>query len=117
MKLNHKNIFFIYIAAITLFATVYWLIPGAISIPSPEFSDCLYFSVVTITTLGYGEIQPINDAGKFFASLEAIFGIIIIGLFLNSLWQSFSEKIEATQKKAIANETERKNIHEIQHKT
>lgn len=93
---------------------IYWLVPGAISISSPEFSDCLYFSVVTITTLGYGEIQPINDVGKFFASLEAIFGIIIIGVFLNSLWQSFSEKIEATQKEVIANETERKNIHEIQ---
>jgi hypothetical protein len=42
----------------------------------------MYFSVVTITTLGYGDISPINGVGKFLCASEAIFGVLILGSFL-----------------------------------
>lgn len=45
----------------------------------------LYFSGVTITTLGYGDIVPITTRSRLFVSLEAILGIITVGLFLNAL--------------------------------
>ena len=50
----------------------------------------LYLSVVTITTLGYGDIVPITDYSRFLIALESIMGVILIGLFLNSL--SYSNK-------------------------
>lgn len=49
----------------------------------------LYFSVVTITTLGYGDLRPISRLGRFFASMEPIFGIfllvMVVGLFFVEL--------------------------------
>ena len=33
-----------------------------------------YYSIVTITTLGYGDIIPVTDVAKTFAALEAVFG-------------------------------------------
>ena len=47
--------------------------------------DNLYFSAVTITTLGYGDYSPAGQGGRLLAGFEAVLGIVIIGLFLNSL--------------------------------
>ena len=39
-----------------------------------EFSDLIYFSFVTITTLGYGDITPVSRMAKNLAVLEAVWG-------------------------------------------
>ncbi|MEM1031729.1 MAG: potassium channel family protein [Myxococcota bacterium] len=41
---------------------------------APTFSDLLYFSYVTLTTLGYGDITPANDFSRSLAMLEAMSG-------------------------------------------
>ncbi|WP_366941208.1 potassium channel family protein [uncultured Kiloniella sp.] len=38
-----------------------------------------------MTTLGYGDIVPVTDTSRLLISLESILGIILIGLFLNSI--------------------------------
>ena len=45
----------------------------------------LYFSTVTITTLGYGDILPISNLARIMVSIESIVGIVVIGLFLNAV--------------------------------
>ena len=45
------------------------------------FLECLYFSVVTFTTLGYGDIVPIGSARPF-AAFEAFTGNFTIALFV-----------------------------------
>ena len=42
---------------------------------------CLYTSVITFTTLGYGDVHPIGFS-RFVASVEAGFGIIMTALFI-----------------------------------
>ena len=46
---------------------------------SPSFGDALYFSLITFTTLGYGDFTP-TGFGKFFAA-----GTVLCGLFLTAL--------------------------------
>ncbi len=43
--------------------------------------DAEYFSVVTATTLGYGDYHPVG-VGRVFASLEALFGMFMWAVFL-----------------------------------
>ncbi len=50
-----------------------------------NFQRALYFSIATITTLGYGDIIPVTDTARRLAGLETILGIITIGLFLGFL--------------------------------
>lgn len=50
-----------------------------------NFSRMFYLSASTITTVGFGDIVPITPSARILLSIEAIWGIIIIGLFLNSL--------------------------------
>ena len=42
------------------------------------FTDALYFSIVTYTTLGYGDIT-LNESWRLLASFQAAIGIIIFG--------------------------------------
>jgi hypothetical protein len=52
---------------------------------SGGFWRMFYLSAVTITTVGYGDIVPLTTTARVLVSSEAILGIIVIGLFLNSL--------------------------------
>ena len=52
----------------------------------------LYFSVVTQTTLGYGEIAPITSTARALVAAQSIFGIILVGMFLNSVGQRILAK-------------------------
>ena len=72
-----------YIGGIISFATIYnglqHLFQGKafiISHPTPiPYFDLLYFSVVTITTVGYGDIQPGLWVSKIFVGSEILFGV------------------------------------------
>jgi len=50
--------------------------------PDRSILDYFYFSTVTITTLGYGDITPINDTQKILAATEAVFGYLQLGILL-----------------------------------
>jgi len=58
-----------------------------------SFIDSLYLSLVTITTLGFGDITPSTDLGKIVTSSAALFGILMLGLFLNSLSHALSAEL------------------------
>lgn len=52
---------------------------------SGNFVRMFYLSASTITTLGYGDITPITTTSRILVSMEAIIGIVMLGLFLNAL--------------------------------
>ena len=49
-------------------------------VPTTEFLTHLYFSIVTFTTLGYGEYIPSNSISQIFAGVEALLGLFHLGL-------------------------------------
>ncbi len=61
-----------------------------------EFSDMIYYSFVTMTTLGYGDITPVSRMAKNLAVLEAVWGQTylavlvarLVGLHLSSSGRS-----------------------------
>lgn len=54
-------------------------------IDETSFLTSLYFSFITITTLGYGDILPANLETRCLVMLLSFSGVLLIGLFLNSL--------------------------------
>lgn len=60
---------------------------GFPSSASGSFARMFYFSAVTVTTLGYGDIVPITNAARTTVAIESILGIVLGGLFINSLFR------------------------------
>ena len=81
MKLTPVEVFVVYVSVILISAALYFSIPGIFK-NNITLGDSLYFSVVTITTLGYGDLSPISGIGKTIAGIEALLGVILMGVFL-----------------------------------
>jgi len=63
--------------------------------------DAIYFSVVTFSTVGYGDINPESDGGKMFSCFFALLGIGIIGIALGYVGQNLIQaQMLAMQRKS-----------------
>jgi hypothetical protein len=47
--------------------------------PTKDPLTCLYFSAITFTTVGYGDIHP-SESARFVAAIEAVFGYLFLGV-------------------------------------
>lgn len=45
-----------------------------------SFFDAIYWSVISLTSIGYGDIYPVTDIGRAFTVISAIVGVAIIAL-------------------------------------
>lgn len=50
-----------------------------------QWQDMTYFSFMTLTTLGYGDIAPANPVSRSLAIAEAILGVLIVTLIIGRL--------------------------------
>lgn len=76
--------------------------------------DALYFSVTTLTTVGFGDISPQTAAGKIFTILYILGGISLMLAFLNLMakrivWRMTSMGEQAAPVKTPPRENETKD--------
>lgn len=85
-----------YLAANIIFALLYtFLGPGALRAAAPDmgldaFSQAFFFSVHTLTTVGYGDLYPLGLAANVVASAEAALGLMGFALATGLLFARFS---------------------------
>lgn len=71
-----------------------WLVVGAAifeKLIGISFSDALYFSDITILTLGFGDILAKTPVARGIIFPYAVFGIVMLGLIIGSMNQFFGE--------------------------
>ncbi|MDG1505324.1 MAG: ion transporter, partial [Planktomarina sp.] len=56
--------------------------------------DSMYWALITLTTVGYGDITPITVAGKFIAVGSAVLGVIVVALVTGIVASSFNSQME-----------------------
>jgi voltage-gated potassium channel len=55
-----------------------------------DWIDSIYFSVITLTTVGYGDYSPQTAPGKVFTIFYIVIGIGIILSFINTVYNHYN---------------------------
>ncbi|MDM7831330.1 potassium channel family protein [Cellulomonas edaphi] len=76
------------------FGIIAWLQPGPffVSDQAPDAEALQYFSFVTLTTLGYGDLTATGNAGRGLAALEALVGQVFLATLIARMVSSFRRK-------------------------
>jgi voltage-gated potassium channel len=75
-----------------------------------SFFDSIYWALVTISTVGYGDITPQTTEGRLIALVMIIAGLGVISFFTSIIVSAFGEKIDEIRAHRIFSEVERKNV-------
>ncbi len=57
--------------------------------------DLFYYTIMTFTTIGYGDIVPVTIGAKLMAVVIAITSVICIGIFLSTILSYTNNKVES----------------------
>jgi len=68
-----------------LYVLVDTLIPGSFNSTLLAGKDYLYFSFITLSTLGYGDIAPVNGPAQALAYTEALVGQLYLTILVARL--------------------------------
>jgi voltage-gated potassium channel len=60
----------------------------------PDIPSSMWWAIVTLTTVGYGDVFPVTTLGKVFAAIIAVLGIGMFALPTGILGASFVEELE-----------------------
>ncbi len=74
------------------------------------FFDSVYWALVTMSTVGYGDITPHTTEGRVITLVLIIAGLGVISFFTSIIVSAFGEKIDEIRAHRIYSEVERKRI-------
>ena len=58
-----------------------------------SFFDALYWATVTLTTVGYGDLCPVTDIGRFISMLSSLLGVAVIALPSGVITASYLDEL------------------------
>ena len=73
-----------------------------------NLGDAFWWAIVTVTTVGYGDIYPVTAEGKIIASILMVVGIGILGVLISTLGGSFIESRLKPKVNNIEEDTKKK---------
>ena len=64
-----------------------------------SFFDALYWATISITTIGYGDIYPTTDIGRFITMISALMGVAVIALPSGMITAAYMNEISKKKSK------------------
>lgn len=80
----------LYLAVNVLFGVAYSLSGGIENARPGSFADCFFFSVQTLSTIGYGKLVPANTAANVIATVEVFLGMIGVAMLTGLVFAKFA---------------------------
>src|SRR5271167_4970179 len=97
----------VYLGLNLLFALLYLLGDGAIAnARAGVFADAFFFSVETLSTIGYGQMSPATLYGNLVMTLEALFGLGLLAVAAGLMFARFSRPTARVRFSKVAVVTE-----------
>jgi voltage-gated potassium channel len=94
-KYEFFTIFFIFVFLLFFASTTIYVFEGNGENDSiKNFLDAIYWSVITISTVGYGDIAPVTAEGKVVTGFLIVTGIVLISFVTSVITTSMSERLD-----------------------
>ncbi len=110
-EIKNRLVFIIFLSIATVTAGalgVYVVERNAPEATITNLGDAFWWAVVTVTTVGYGDVYPVTFEGRVIATVVMIVGIAILGMLISTLGaQLLESRIKSQSKK------EENNIKEL----
>ncbi len=74
LRVCYTIITLIFISAATIYETEYQAVGAHIR----SYTDGLYFTVITLSTVGYGDLTPVTETGRFVTVLMILSGMVFV---------------------------------------
>ncbi len=91
-------VFYIFLTALIMFNAEPHINPETGEPTFSSFFDALYWATVTLTTVGYGDLCPVTNLGRFISMLSSLFGVAIIALPSGVITASYLDELRKKQK-------------------
>lgn len=80
--------------AITLSSALMYYAEGTMQADKlGSIPHAMYWSLITLTTVGYGDISPVTPIGKFISTITALIGVSTVAMFTGIIASSFSNRV------------------------
>lgn len=102
-EIRNRLLYIVLLSMITVTAgafTMYIVEHNAPGSKITNLGDAVWWAVVTVTTVGYGDVYPVTFEGRVIATVIMIIGIAILGILISTLGAQFIEsKIKNQRRK------------------
>lgn len=75
------------------------------------YGDSVWWAIETITTVGYGDMIPVTLAGRVYASLLMLGGVVIVGATTATVVSYLNEKVQTVHRRAQEHSSQQNQPH------
>lgn len=114
-RMELLNTLFVTIILILISSTIMYHLENEVQPDKfPDIISTFWWSIATLTTIGYGDVFPITGWGKLISGIIAVLGIGLVALPTGILSAAFMEEVEKKSNKKIKKQL--KNLEKAQNK-
>ena len=99
---------YVFVAALVMFNFEPRINPNTGEETFRTFFDAGYWSTVTLTTVGYGDLCPATDLGRLISMFSSLFGVAVIALPSGIITASYLDELREMKEDKQTSKTEQK---------
>ena len=98
---NVEQIFLALLIFVFTTGCIMWQVEGHFDGSISSFADALWWAVITVTTIGYGDVIPASPEGKILGAIVSLLGTLLFMVFVARVTTLFvqNKEIESLRKK------------------
>lgn len=101
----------LYITVVFFSSTVMFIYEGPVGVNPKivDFFDAVYWSIITISTVGYGDVTPITSEGKLVTLILIIASFLVIAFGTSIITTGLSDRMEIIKENRVQSEVTKMN--------